>query len=84
MRMTTAQRDIEDYRALESLVLDGTEVTAVPRGRSTGLWGAFALVAAPGRCDRGLPATDTATLGLHETMFDYDEALAVDLDVALG
>ncbi|MHB1138981.1 MAG: hypothetical protein ACYC2O_08480 [Microthrixaceae bacterium] len=84
MRMTTAQRDIQEYRDLESLVLDGTEVTAVPRGRSTGLWGALALVAAPALWERRLPATDTSRFGVTETMFDYDAALAVDLDVALG
>ena len=84
MRMSTAQRDIQDYRVLERLVLDGTQVTTVPRGRSTGLWGALALVAAPALGERGLPATDTSRFGLSETMFDYDAALAVDLDVALG
>lgn len=82
--MTSTQRDIQEYRDLESLVLDTTEVTAVPHGRSTGLWGALALVAAPALLERALPATDTSRFGLSDTMFDYDLDLAIDLDIALG
>ena len=84
MRITAAQQDIEDYRHVEQLVFDGAEVTAVPHGRSAGLWGALALVAAPALGDRALPVTDTSQFGCSVTMFDYDATLAVDLDVALG
>ena len=84
MRMTSTQQDIHGYRDLKSLVLGPTEVTAVPHGRGTGLWGALALVAAPALLERALPATDMSRLGLSDTMFDYDLALAVDLDIALG
>jgi len=83
MRMTSAQRDIQDYRELESQLL-GAAVTSVPRGRGTGLWGSYALVDAPANGPRGLPVTDTSTLGSTGRMFDYDPALAVDLDLALG
>ena len=82
--MTAAQRDIEDYRHVEALVFDRAEVTAVPHGRSAGLWGALAQVAAPALGDRALPVTDTSRFGCTVTMFDYDSSLAIDLDVALG
>lgn len=60
------------------------EVTTVPRGRSTGLLGALALAIVPDGKGATLPLTDLDGLNDHETMFDYDPDLAVDLDVALG
>ncbi|CAN5474092.1 hypothetical protein BH10ACT3_BH10ACT3_15330 [soil metagenome] len=83
MRMTSAQRDIQDYRDLETLVLAPMQVTTVPHGRSTGLWGALALASTPSLVERALPVTDTTLFGLSATMFDYDPALAIDLDLAL-
>jgi hypothetical protein len=83
MRMTSAQRDIQDYRDLESRLL-GAAVTSVPRGRGTGLWGPLAVVVAPSLGERELPVTDTSRFGRSERMFDYDPTQAVDLDLALG
>jgi hypothetical protein len=83
MRMTSAQRDIQDYRELETQLL-GAAVTSVPRGRGTGLWGPLAVVVAPSLGARELPVTDTSAFGATAQMFDYDPSQAIDLDLALG
>ena len=84
MRITGTQREVEDNRGLTRLDVHTARVTAVPRGRDSGLWCALAVVAAPSLQDRALPVTDTSRFGSTETMFDYDTDLAIDLDVALG
>jgi hypothetical protein len=50
-----------------------------PKG-PTGLLRALITASVPGAADRALPTTDAAGIGLVVTPFDYDPALALDLD----
>jgi hypothetical protein len=68
-----------DHR-VERLVADHmVEPTVVPRGRK-GLWVALADTVTPRIAERSLPLADAALVGATTSMFDYDPALAVDLD----
>jgi hypothetical protein len=50
----------------------------VPKGRK-GLFRALAGSVAPASVERALPVTDTAAMGVEDSMFDYDPELATDL-----
>ena len=61
---------------------ESTELSTAPTGPK-GLWGALAHAAAPSIGLRSLPLTDMALVGSvssTSSMFDYDRALASDLE----
>lgn len=61
----------------ESTTTDPLALT--PKG-PTGLLRALITASVPDAPDRALPTTDAAGIGLVVTPFDYDPALALDLD----
>ena len=72
MRVMTADEMAAGDRRVEHLVdANMIEVTMVPRGRK-GLWGALAITVTPRIVERALPLTDTSTVGIGTSMFDYD------------
>ncbi|MFN7149270.1 MAG: hypothetical protein ACK4V6_07295 [Microthrixaceae bacterium] len=84
--LTTAALDTFDALGSSSrMTLAMTEPTPsdplaiTPKG-PTGLLRALITATAPADADRALPTTDAAGIGLVVTPFDYDPALALDLD----
>jgi hypothetical protein len=57
----------------------GTDQGLTPKG-PTGLLRALRAASAGGEQERGLPIVDAATVGAGASLFDYDAALAMDLD----
>jgi hypothetical protein len=84
--LTTAALDTFDaLGASNRMTLAMTDPTPsdplaiIPKG-PTGLMRALITATAPVTADRALPTTDAAGIGLAVTPFDYDPALALDLD----
>jgi hypothetical protein len=82
MRTMTAPATIPDPadQRVERMVADHmVEPTSAPRGRK-GLWVALADTVTPRISERALPLGDAALVGELTSMFDYDPALAAELE----
>lgn len=79
MSTSSERTGTEAIATLADPPLQGHEQWVAPKG-PTGLMRALADASTPGLVERRLPIVDAAAVGAGASLFDYDAALALDLD----